>query len=52
MNDIKFEIVEELGVLSENDNITKLIESKMTTLENEALCEPLNGDSSFKVPLN
>ena len=48
----KFGSVKRAVVLSENDNITELIESKMTTLENEALCEPLNGDASFKVPLN
>ncbi len=48
----KYGSVKRAVALAEGNNITELIESKMTTLEDAALCEPLNGDASFKAPLN
>ena len=36
----------------EGENISKLIESKITTMDGYALCEPLAGGESFKIELN
>ncbi len=37
---------------SENNIVTKLIESKLTIKKDYVLCEPLNGDKSFKIDIN
>ena len=36
----------------EDDNITRLVESKITTKDGYALAEPLNGDEAFKIDLD
>ena len=36
----------------EDDHITKLVESKITTQDGYALAEPLSGDAPFQIPLD
>lgn len=48
----KFGSVKRAVCFSEGGKINKLVESKMTTMDGYALCEPLNGEESFEVELS
>lgn len=48
----KFGSVKRAVCFPKSGEIKELVESKITTMEGYALCEPLNGDESFKMELN